>query len=340
MNQKLCSLADASDMLGDSQSHVLDLAARGMLRLNIKVPSDVLLYSVDVQDACRAQAPTIHGNPPYPPMRMAAEAIFLEIGIQQSESLSNNGFAQQSLFDFALTVSSGGSTSRARAPAPTPSHEHAIVPYKIDFGSRARRFATYSKLDLEYIEKSGKWDMPHLVDIASHHLYALRSQLVKLLEDRKLARTDFSADVPLAAQPYTSQKLRDLHALLLELWGTHLISTDLPSRESIVELLISRYTFTGNQAEHGAAMIRRASTTKCPDGKFKLSAPDIVALIACSDLYWAAAISGKSRSYPSVLKIQEELIIQYNFQAYTAKVAASIIRPDWGKTVGRKAQSS
>jgi hypothetical protein len=337
MNQKLYSLADAADALGKSQSDILALAAHGALRLYIEVPSDVLLYSVDLQ---HVKIVTIHGNPPYPPTRVASNAIFLEIGTQEIATLLKDRPAQQSLFEFALKVFSDGTASRDRAPVPAPTLEDAIAPYKNDVGARARRFATYSKHDLEYIEQTGRWDMPYLVDLTSHQFYVLRSQLAKLLDEKKLTRPDFRADVPLGTGPHISQKLRDLHALLLELWETYITSTALPAREAIEELLKSQYSFTGNQAEHGAAMIRRATTTKCPDGQLKLSAPDIAALIACSDLYWATAISGKSRSYPSVLKIVEELAIQYNFQAYRAKAAASIIRPDWGRTVGRKAQSS
>lgn len=335
MQRKLCSLADALDALGQNSSQIHELVGRGVLRLYVNVPADVLVLSIDIQDALPIKAQPLHGNPPYPPTVVDSETLFLEMDAQRSEAFMKTGIARQSIFSFALTTDLNGDVTRTRAPVPTFQHENALVPYKSSFLSGSRRFVTYSMRNLNYFDDSARWDVHCLVEITKENVYVQHADLSKTLEDLKSANVDFSLDIPLIVENYTSKKLVALRAVLLELWGAAAAQgRNVPSSGSTAQLLVDRYHFSKNHAKHGATIIHRASFKIHQDGSLHLSAPELEALIDCSD-YWKQGDFNDRSLYPRNNTIKAELTGRYNFPEYLADAGVGILRPEIAAKVGR-----
>ena len=120
MNQKaLCSLAAAAEALGDSIHRLLESTTYGSLRLYVKVPQDVLLFSIDEEQASPPRHTSTFSNPPFPPKLLDSKMTFLEISKKDRVNLFNNGFTQQTIFTFAIKVLPDSSISRERAPGST-----------------------------------------------------------------------------------------------------------------------------------------------------------------------------------------------------------------------------
>lgn len=337
MNQKaLCSLAAAAEALGDSIHRLLESTTYGSLRLYVKVPQDVLLFSIDEEQASPPRHTSTFSNPPFPPKLLDSKMTFLEISKKDRVNLFNNGFTQQTIFTFAIKVLPDSSISRERAPGSTSPSRYPVMPYKVDVGGLARRFATYSKRDYRQLEASGNWDMAHVLDITAEDVYVLRSELSKLIQDRKLKYADFASDVPLTVEPHTSKKLVALHTVLLEVWW---LSSDqnepVPGPESISATLIAKHKFSKNHAKHAAAMILRASVTKRLPQRPQLVAKEIAAVIDCSS-HWHNFDSNDPRTYPANKEIMNELVSRHDFPTYLAEAATGIIRPEHASKGGRR----
>jgi len=326
-HKALCSLTDAAKILG-SEDQALALAARGELKMYVKIPDGSLLCSANRYD-CQPQMSRPLGNPTYPPFLVAKEMTFLEIDAQQCLSLQENRYAQQSLFSFAIRLAPNGSISRERPPGPVQSALSTIAYQDSPLGLD-RNFILCSSLP---DDKAKVPSAMKTVEIEPNDVLMQTQRLTNLARKPKEGRIDFSKDIPLEVHAHTSKRLISLHAVLLELCAESAANggAALPHAKAISSLLRARHEFSGNQADAGAQWIKRAKLRMDGD-RMRLDAPEIAALIEWAG-YWEKTSTDASE-YPRNADTVKHLM-KLGIPEYLAEVAPSIIKPDYAVKVGR-----
>jgi hypothetical protein len=322
-------------ILKRGQQEILLDAAQGKIELYVEMSASLALLSVDkrqVRHAKNRMLPNRRQAEPMPAFCLEEPHRFLEIDVDQCQHLLNNDRAQQAVFTYALCIEGDGSMARKRATAPMQSPDvlRGIGNVEIELGKLMRCFATYHPTQL----LPDALGFPHPIDISLDSTYITRQTVIALGRPSQIQLSGFTIHVQLPAGEHISRELTDLYNLLVELRTTSATEGQpLISSQDIFDILENKYGFSKNKAGFASKVIENATIEEDDAGVLTLHAPEMLALIACSE-DWRYALNNRKR-YPSNEKIIDKLKSEYKFPKGRAEVAAGIIRPESATKGGR-----
>lgn len=342
------SLDEAASLIPkEGKGRILRLASEGSIQLYAAVPEHLALFSVDSADLAAGNGATPRDSAlwgrrsPPTPMR---EIRFVELHAETCAGFLNNGFAQQDTFKRALNISNDGGVQVIHASRPKPLSKYSFDPPS---DSLLWLFACFER-GWQFMNddpSSLRQSVP--LSVSSATVYLLRSTLAHLIDCSPEAIFDPAADIPLRDAPHISQNLRALRQFMIDQWRRNEAEgRPMPPARELMASLMGEYGIKSEKRALAAAhIVTNSFKREHADGRSYLSAPALIGLIGCANIFWKIAPKDSSNEPKNAAMIewlqkrsQEGKWLDGGRPLHSrmAEGYLALIRPEFATKAGRK----